>query len=176
MTVSTLKAAACAAVITCAAAGAQAHVVLDVREAPAGSYYKGVFRVGHGCEGSSTVSITVTVPPGILSVRPQPKTGWLISIEKEPLGEAAHHHHHGHAVTERVARVTWTGGPLPDAYFDEFALQMKLPETAPDGVLHFPVLQKCEKGERDWAEIPVAGMTIRDVKSPAAALRLTPKR
>lgn len=175
MSVSIRKAAVLAAVLACAAAGgAQAHVVLDVREAPAGSYYKGVFRVGHGCGYSATVSISVSIPPGILSVRPQPKPGWRIAIEKEPLAHAAHHH--GHEVTERVARVTWTGGPLPDAYFDEFALQMKLPDTAPDGVLHFPVLQKCEEGERDWAGIPPAGKTSRDVKSPAPALRLTPKR
>lgn len=169
------RAALYAAAITCAAAaGAQAHIVLDVREAPAGSYYKGVFRVGHGCGDSATVSITVSIPPGILNVRPQPKPGWQVTIEKEPLAHAAHHH--GHEVTERVARVTWTGGPLPDAHFDEFALQMKLPDAAPDGVLHFPVLQKCEQGERNWADVPPDGRSGRDVKSPAPALRLTTKR
>lgn len=169
------KAAVCAAAMICAAtAVAQAHVVLDIREAVAGSYFKSAFRVGHGCSGSGTVSITVTLPMGTMSVRPQFKPGWRIEIEREPLAEPMQGYH-GKVITDRIARVTWTGGLLPDAYFDEFGLQMKLPASAPGDVLHFPVLQKCEQGARDWAEIPPPGKTSRDMTSPAPALRLLPK-
>ena len=170
-----VKAAVCAATMTCAAVtGAQAHIVLDTREAVAGSYFKSALRVGHGCSGSGTVSITVTLPMGTMYVRPQLKPGWRIEIEREPLAEPVKGYH-GKVITDRVARITWTGGPLPDAYFDEFGIQMKLPASAPGDVLHFPVLQKCEQGARDWAEIPPMGKTSHDVTSPAPALRLLPK-
>ncbi len=111
---------------------------------------------------------------GTMHVRPQVKPGWRIEIERERLAEPIKGYH-GKVITDRIARVTWTGGSLPDAYFDEFGLQMKLPPSAPDGVLHFPVLQKCEQGERDWAEIPPVGKTSHDVTSPAPTLRLLPK-
>ncbi len=37
------------------ASPAAAHVTLEKRQAPVGSYYKAVFAVPHGCAGSATV-------------------------------------------------------------------------------------------------------------------------
>lgn len=171
-----LPAALCAAALACAAASsAQAHIVIDPREAPAGSYFKGTFRVSHGCMGAATVAVTVSIPPGILSVRPQPKAGWTVTIEREKLAQPVAGPH-GHTIDERVARVTWRGGPLPDEFFDEFALQLKLPGAAPDGFLNFPVRQQCETGERDWSDIPGPGQAWHELKSPAPRLRLIPKK
>ena len=45
--------------------GALAHITLEQPSAEAGSYYKAVFRVGHGCDGSPTQAITVHLPPGV---------------------------------------------------------------------------------------------------------------
>ena len=48
------------AVITLAALAASpaaAHVTLEKRQAPVGSYYKAVFAVPHGCAGSATVKL-----------------------------------------------------------------------------------------------------------------------
>jgi hypothetical protein len=56
----------------------QAHVVLDQRSATVGSYFRGAFRVGHGCDGSATVAITVSLPDGIRGAKPAPKPGWTI--------------------------------------------------------------------------------------------------
>jgi uncharacterized protein YcnI len=48
-----IRVAALAAATALALTGAaMAHVTLETAEAPAGSYYKAVMRVGHGCEGS----------------------------------------------------------------------------------------------------------------------------
>jgi uncharacterized protein YcnI len=38
---------------------ARAHVTLEKRQAPVGSYYKAVFAVPHGCAGSATVKLRV---------------------------------------------------------------------------------------------------------------------
>lgn len=173
MSIRISAAAVCAVLLSClSTGGASAHAVLDVREAPAGSYFKGVIRIGHGCDTSPTVRVTVQIPSGILSVRPQPKAGWSLEIRKKMLPEPVAGPH-GKMVTEVVSEVVWSGGPLPDAYFDEFALQMKLPDMTDGGVLTFPVVQDCEQGSRAWDEVPKPGQSRRDLKSPAPVLTLT---
>ena len=60
---------------------AMAHVSLDQPEAPAGSSYRAVFKIGHGCEGgAATKEIVVTLPEGQLrGAKPQPKAGWTLT-------------------------------------------------------------------------------------------------
>ncbi len=157
-----------AAALLCGSA-AHAHVVLDQRAAPAGSYYRGAFRVGHGCDGSATVALTVRLPAGVRGAKPMPKPGWSIERRVEKLAHP--YDSHGKSVAEEVVAITWRGGPLPDAFFDEFAIQMQLPATP--GPLWFKVLQQCEKGEIDWATLPVDGTGTRGIKAPAALLEVT---
>ena len=145
---------------------AVAHVVLETREAPAGSYYKAVFRVPHGCGGSPTTAIAVTLPDGIMSAKPQPKPGWTLAVERQALPRPVAGPH-GSTVSERVTRIAWSGGDLPDAWFDAFAIQVRLPDAAPGTVLRFPVEQTCAAGSRHWVGM---GETQGD---PAPALRLT---
>ncbi len=168
-----VSAAGCAVLISAfMGAQASAHIVLDKREAAAGSYYKALFRVGHGCGTSPTVRVTVQIPSGILSVRPQPKAGWTIDIRRKTLPEPVVGPH-GKTVTEVVSEIVWHGGSLPNEHFDEFALQMKLPDAADDGVLIFPVIQDCAQGTRAWVEVPKPGQSRRDLTSPAPTLTLT---
>lgn len=152
------------------ASTAHAHVVLDQRVALAGSYYRGAFRVGHGCDGSATVAVTVRIPDGVRGAKPMPKAGWTIERRVEKLTPP--YDSHGKKVTDDVVAITWRGGPLPDKFFDEFAIQMQLPATP--GPLWFKVLQQCEKGEIDWATVPATGTSTRGIKAPAALLEVTP--
>jgi uncharacterized protein YcnI len=142
--------AAAAALI---AAPAGAHVVLNPGQAAPGAYYAGAFRVSHGCSGSPTVSLRVTIPAGVVTAKPRPKAGWTLSIEREPLAQPVKGEG-GQTLRERVKAVTWRGR-LPDDEFDEFGLMMKLPDAA--GPLYFPAVQTCESGENRWVEIPVPG-------------------
>ena len=158
------------AVALLSASVANAHVVLDQRTAPAGSYYRGAFRVGHGCDGSATVAFTVRIPDGVRGAKPMPKADWTIERRLEKLAQP--YDSHGKTVTEDVIAITWRGGPLPDAHFDEFAMQMQLPDKP--GPLWFKVLQQCEKGEIDWATVPSSGTSTRGIKAPAALLDITP--
>ena len=81
----------------------------------------------------------------------------------------------GTTITEDVREIDWSGGNLPDGFYDEFVFVASLPDQ-PGAVLHFPVIQECAKGTVRWIDIPAAGQTEDDVKAPAPALTLGPKR
>ena len=149
---------------------AQAHIVLETRQAEAGSYYKAVFRVGHGCDGSAIKEITVRIPEGVQGAKPMPKADWQLTVEKAVLAQP--YRSHGKTVSEDIALVRWTGGPLPDAWYDEFVLFAKLPEQA--GKLYWKVSQVCETGRIDWVDVPTESGKLTDSKTPAALLEIVP--
>jgi hypothetical protein len=124
---------------------AHAHITIAPATAPAGAYQTLVFKVGHGCAGSATTGITVQLPEGV-TAKPMPKPGWTIALAPR--------------------EISWRGGPLPDAYYDEFTLQARLPDAP--GRLVFKVGQQCEKGRTDWADI------TPESKTPAPVLEVTP--
>lgn len=148
-----------------------AHVTANPNSGTAGQYFETKFRVSHGCNGSDTVAITVQLPAGFVSVKPQHKAGWTIEIEKSKLAKPVPAGH-GKMADEQFESVTWRGGKLPDAEYDEFGLLMKLPEGAQ--TLWFPVIQTCEKGENLWTDIPKDGQQWHDVKSPAPYVKIAP--
>lgn len=143
-----------------------AHVVLAESAATAGSYYRATFKVGHGCDGSSTTAISVSIPDGFTNIKPMPKPGWAIEMKMEKLAKPIESR--GKKITETVRQITWRGGPLLEQHYDEFVMLMKLPEQT--GKRWLPVVQRCEKGVNEWTEIPPAGKTRKDVKTPAAEL------
>jgi uncharacterized protein YcnI len=151
----------------CAAPLAHAHITIDPPRAAAGAYQRLAFRVGHGCEGSATTGITVQIPDGVMGAKPMPKPGWTIATGEARLATPVQSH--GKTLTTRVAEIGWRGGPLPDAYYDEFVMQVKLPETP--GRYAFKVAQVCEKGRVDWVEQPAAGA---HAEAPAPVLEVLP--
>jgi len=161
-----ISAAAGAAALIAAPAGA--HVVLNPGQAAPGAYYAGAFRVSHGCSGSPTVALKVTIPAGVVTAKPRPKEGWTLTIEREPLAQPVTGEG-GQTIRERVKAVTWRGR-LPDDEFDEFGLMLKLPDAA--GPLYFPAVQTCETGETRWVEIPAPGAARP--ATPAPVLEVTP--
>ena len=162
------------ALVLAASLPAAAHVTLEYQVANAGSYYKGTFKVGHGCGSAPVKQIVVTIPAGVLGAKPMPKAGWTLEVTREKLAQPRQDH--GKAITEEVARISWTAKTpadyLQDDWYDEFVLQAKLPARA--GMLYWPVLQVCEGGKVDWAEVPKPGQKLSELKNPAAALELMP--
>jgi uncharacterized protein YcnI len=168
-----LAAAIAAALAAAWVAPAAAHATLEHEEAVAGSYYKAVVRVSHGCKGEPTVQVRVRVPAGSLSVRPQPKPGWTLDITRTKLAQPVDAGH-GRVVTEAVSEVRWSGGRLPDEHFDEFVLLLRLPDR-PGTTVHFPVVQECSKGVHRWIELPDPQRPDAKLAEPAPALRLLPR-
>jgi len=147
---------------------AQAHVTLEQTSAPAGSYQKLAFHVGHGCEGQATRGITVMLPESVTGAKPMPKAGWKINMVEGKLSVPVESH--GKSITSAVREISWKGGPLPDAYYDEFVMQVKLPEEP--GKLYFKIVQQCEKTSVAWDEMP--GDASVKLKAPAPVLEVLP--
>jgi uncharacterized protein YcnI len=164
----------CAAAASLMASSASAHVTLDNRQATIGAGYKAVFAVPHGCAGSATTKIRVQIPEGVIAVKPMPKAGWNVEVIKGKY--AAEYDFHGTKFSEGVKEVVWSGGKLPDDYYDEFVVSTFLTGALkPDTVLYFPTVQECEQGVSRWIEIPAGDHAAHESKWPAPGVKLMPK-
>jgi uncharacterized protein YcnI len=167
------RVAAVAVTMLAVTSSATAHVVLESKEAPAASTYKAVLQVGHGCEGSPTTSIRVQIPEGVIAVKPMPKPGWELTTKQGEYAQA--YDYFGEKLTEGVKEVAWTGGNLPDEWYDEFVLRVRLPDAAPGTVVRFPVVQECVEGVHRWIEVPAEGQDPDSLEEPVPFLTLTEK-
>jgi periplasmic copper chaperone A len=150
-----------------------AHVTLAVKEAAVGADYKATFQVPHGCKGSATVELSVEIPSGLLAVKPQPKPGWKIEILTGAYDKP--YHHYRSEVSDGVKSVTWSGGDLPDDYYDEFVLVGYLDNgLQPGSWLYFPTVQTCKQGTDRWTDIPDDSKSADEHRSPAPSLKLLP--
>jgi copper(I)-binding protein len=146
---------ALAAYVVLASIGtAQAHITLPAGGATAGADYEAAFRVGHACkDAKATTGVTVRLPKGFTLADAQARKGWKLDIQKAGDGE-----------------VRWTAdgaaSALPTAERAEFIVRGKL--TATPGPLYFKVLQTCDNGNADWAQLPTAAGEKSDF--PAARL------
>ena len=148
--------AACA--MLAGAAAALAHVTLPPGGATVGSDYNAAFRVGHACEGAqATTGLSVRLPKGFVLSDAQARKGWKLDVQKSGDGE-----------------VRWTAetpqDALPGKERAEFVLRGKVPATP--GTLWFKVLQTCDVGVADWAEVPASGSSTAGLKAPAAKLNV----
>lgn len=164
--------AASVAALLLAATPAFAHVELENNTAAADGDFKLVFMVPHGCAGSPTTALRIKIPEGVVKAKPEPKAGWALMVVKEKLAEPIKYY--STTLTEDVREIDWTGGNLPDDYYDEFVIVGKMPNK-PGETIYFPAVQECAKGEARWIEIPAAGQSSEDLKRPAPALKLGPK-
>lgn len=153
------------------AAPAAAHIVFEQKQAAAGTYFKGTLLVGHGCSGSATRAVTVTIPESVHGAHPQPKPGWKLDVGRVAVADPFESH--GKTMREDVRTLRWHGGTIADAHFDDFAILMRLPDTP--GKLYFKVKQECENGTMEWSQVPVEGQSLKDLKTPAALLEVLPR-
>jgi uncharacterized protein YcnI len=149
---------------------AVAHATLESDEAPANSFYKAVVRIGHGCEGSPTTAVRVQIPEGVIAVKPMPKAGWQLTTTEGDYENA--YDYYGTALTGGVKEVAWSGGSLPDAFYDEFVFRGRLTDFAPGTLVYFPVVQECAAGVHRWIEIPAAGESADDYEEPAPSVTI----
>ncbi|ALE04516.1 nuclear export factor GLE1 (plasmid) [Arthrobacter sp. ERGS1:01] len=168
----TLALGATAGLMTLGLGSASAHVSATPTDTAVGSYSLFTFSVPHGCDGSSTTSIRITLPEELNAVTPTVNPNWTISesIEKFTTPRQLAD---GSKITQRTSAVTYTAKTPLDAHQrDSFTLSLKVPDAA-GKTLYFPTLQTCEKGSTDWKDIPAAGQDHDSVKSPAPSLAVT---
>ena len=167
----TMKKLALVPALMLAASPALAHLSLETTEAPAGSTYKAVIRVGHGCEGAPTTAVRVQIPEGVIAVKPMPKPGWTLETSIAAYPEPVQYR--DTTLTEGVREITWSGGSLPDEWYDEFVFRAHLPEGQVGQIIYFPMVQECGSAVSRWIEVPAAGQHGEDFEKPAPSLTLT---
>jgi copper(I)-binding protein/uncharacterized protein YcnI len=133
----------------------QAHVTLPPGGATAGTLYPAAFRVGHACaDATATTAIKVRVPAGFTIVEATPRPGWTLAVS--------------------TGEVAWTASSpqaaLPAKERAQFVVRGRLP--AEPGPLWFKVMQVCDKGQADWAQVPTGDADKPDF--PAARLDVLP--
>jgi uncharacterized protein YcnI len=150
---------------------ALAHITLDVKEAKPGATVRITLRVPHGCEGKATDTVRLRLPEGVFSAKPMPKPGWAVETVKGPYEKA--YDDHGNPVTEGVKEIVWSGGSLPDEFYDEFVFRGTFADGLKDGeTLYFPIVQQCGDAAARWIEIPAAGQDSHDLEHPAPGIKL----
>ena len=136
---------------------ATAHVSLERKEATIGSGYKGILTVPHGCSGSATTKIAVTIPEGVIAVKPMPKPGWNLEVVKGSY-QRTYDFMHDVKMSDGVKQIIWSGGKLNDDYYDEFIFTSFIAGSlTPDRALAFPVEQTCERGTENWTDVAAPG-------------------
>ncbi len=133
-----------------AATPAFAHVTLETQEAAIGSTYKAVLRVPHGCGTEATIAIHVQIPEGFFAVKPMPHAGWDLKTVTGPYANS--YDSNGTKVTEGVKEIIWSGGNLPNEFYDEFVFRGTFAGSLEEGPFYFPVVQTCAKGENAWID------------------------
>lgn len=155
------------------ASPAGAHVSIDNPDVKGGPF-KARFNVPHGCKGSPTTAVRITIPEGIIGIKPMPKPGWTLTMKRAPYAKT-YDYFHGMKVSEGVTEVTWSGGQLPDDQMDEFVLALFVTDAfKPGDAIYIPVDQTCVEGSQAWTEVPSAGQNAHDLKAPAPTLRVAP--
>jgi uncharacterized protein YcnI len=164
-----LRAATAAICLAFSNAGS-AHVTANPSDGAAGSYFQTSFRVPHGCSGSATIAIRLKIPEGVIAVKPQMKPGWSLEIKHRALPQPIDAGH-GVKIVDTVDEVIWRGGPLEDAYYDDFGMVMKLPDAAGQ-TMWFPLVQECQQGVHRWIEIPTGSQSWGDLREPAPFVKV----
>lgn len=122
-----------------AAGAASAHVTLAEASATTGSDYVAAFRVGHACKGAkSTTGLTVRVPAGFSVQKAEAREGWSLNASGDEISWKANSPQNA----------------LPGDEKAQFIVRGKL--DAKPGALWFKVLQTCDVGSADWAQIPAS--------------------
>ncbi|HEX4191296.1 MAG TPA: YcnI family protein [Marmoricola sp.] len=156
-----------------AIAPALAHVTISPGTAAANTTLIATVAVPHGCDGSATTKVIISIPKELVEVTPTRNANWDVTktMTKLATPEKADD---GDEITEKVNTVVYTAKtPLPDGYRDAFELEFDVPDAV-GKTLVFPTIQKCEKGETDWTQVAAPGAAEPENPAPTVKVVGTP--
>ena len=167
-----LPTAGAAGALALAIAPASAHVTISPDTTAAGSFAVLTVSVPHGCDGSATTKIAISMPEEIPQVTATRNPYWDLEVQSEPLAEPIVDAH-GNEITEREAVVVYTAKePLPDPVRDTLELSIQLPDAVGE-TFAFPIVQTCEQGETSWTEVADEGQDAEELEHPAPLVTVT---
>ncbi len=130
--------AAVTLVALAAPAAVLAHAEITPPTAPGGDLAHLTLEVPNERDTASTTTVSVQIPNEVLLVRFAPKVGWKRTVTTEKLTQPSTVG--DDSVSERIATVTWTGGPIAPGEFGTFEMSVAVPDA--DGTeLAFPTVQ-----------------------------------
>ena len=149
---------------------AWAHVSITPSAAPKGSFTVLSFNVPNEEATANTTKVVIVFPTdhpiGDASVEAVP--GWTVTVDKAKLDKPIQTDEG--EVTEAVSQVTWTGGTIEPEHFQQFTIEVGLPDDADS--LEFKALQTYDDGTTvRWIESTPPGGT--EPEHPAPVLTLT---
>lgn len=144
-----------------------AHATFEAKEVATNTTHKAVVRIAHGCDGEATLKVRVTIPEGVIAVKPKAIANWTLeTVKGDYAGSYEYHGTH----TSGVKEIIWTGN-LPNDHYEEFIFRARFTDALKAGEkLYFPVVQECANGENAWVELPNGDEKL---KSPAPGLMIT---
>lgn len=138
---------------------ASAHVGVSPDEITAGDHGVLTFSFSHGCDGSPTSALRITMPEGLASVAPTVDGDWTIDVERGDDG--------------LVSAVTYTAlTPVPNDLRGAVSMSIGLDEDTPTS-LAFPVVQQCIDGATEWTQLAEDGEDPHELDSPAPVVAVT---
>ncbi|HZE66229.1 MAG TPA: YcnI family protein [Sporichthyaceae bacterium] len=154
---------------------AQAHVTVGSDSAVKGGYATLTFKVPTEEENANTTKIEVDLPAEhpFAEVSTQQKSGWDIAVEKATLSTPLTNDD-GAAVTERVAKITWTAktsdAAIKPDQFDTFPISVG-PLPSDTDTLTFKALQTYSNGDVvRWIEESAPGGPEPEHPAPSITL------
>jgi len=161
-----------AALMLAGVTAASAHVGVTPDKTDANSYALLTFGIPHGCDGSGTTKVTITLPDELNDAQPTVNPNWTVEKVVEQLPEPKKLAD-GATITKRTSRIVYTAkAPLDPELRDALVLSVKLPDAA-GTTLHFPTLQNCVQGQTDWSEVAKDGQDPHSLEAPAPSLTVT---
>ncbi|MEO6603241.1 MAG: YcnI family protein [Polyangiaceae bacterium] len=145
---------------------AHAHVTVASGLGIANTTQEITFSVGHGCAGADTVGVSVEIPTGVTSVRPETSDFGQVDVQTDDAGT--------------ITLISWrkSGVALEaDTQFYKLSVRLKLPGV-PFSALYFPAHQTCGGADGttslvDWVGIDEPeGSTVE----PAPVVFVVPAR
>lgn len=137
---------------------ASAHVGVSPEAITADESTVLTFSFTHGCDGSPTAALRITMPDGLTSVSPSASAEWDVTSERGADGLLT-------AVT--YSAVT----PVPNDLRGAVTLAVRAGEDI-TGPLMFPVEQNCVDGSAAWTEVAAEGEDPHDLDSPAPVISM----
>lgn len=149
---------------------ASAHIDIDPSSTAAGSYAVLSFALPHGCDGSPTTSISISIPESVVSVTPTVNPDWTVAKTAvdlaKPITDAE-----GNTISTRIGQVVYTAiTPMEDGLRTTFDLSVPLSADAAGKTLEFPVLQTCVTGSTAWDQHAVEGEAEPEHPAPSIAV------
>ncbi len=179
MQVRTAITAATVAVALALPTAAQAHVTVNPKSVPAGTFQVLGVRVPNERDDASTVKLELRMPHGFAFLSYEPQAGWKVKVLTRKLEKPIEVF--GEPVDEEIAKVVFTGsrkglGRIRPGQFREFRLSALVPGKAGD-VLTFKALQTYSDGEVvKWtggsaADTPAPQVTLTEAAPAHGAAR-----